>query len=105
MFELTIVVNHLSILVVAGGRFQLPAGLILCITLFMTKSTTVEDKKRGRGRPVTTGKTPITGVRIADEIGDALDKFAAHELDTPNRSEAIRRILRDWLSNHGYLPK
>ncbi|MBX4858772.1 hypothetical protein HJA86_02020 [Rhizobium bangladeshense] len=47
----------------------------------------------------------MTGVRIADEIGKAIDKFAEQEVDKPTRSEAIRRILRNWLSANGYLSK
>ena len=34
---------------------------------------------------------------------DALDAFAATEEDKPSRPEAIRRILRDWLRQRGYL--
>ncbi|WP_064247282.1 ribbon-helix-helix protein, CopG family [Rhizobium leguminosarum] len=68
----------------------------------MSKSINVKHKMRGRPA---TGKTPITGVRLADEIGEALDKFAEQEVDAPTRSEAIRRILREWLSANGYLPK
>lgn len=36
---------------------------------------------------------------------DALDAFAASELDRPSRSEAVRRIVRDWLREKGYLAK
>ncbi|WP_116275226.1 ribbon-helix-helix protein, CopG family [Rhizobium leguminosarum] len=68
----------------------------------MTKSINVKHKMRGRPA---TGKTPITGVRLADEIGEALDKFAEQEVDSPTRSEAIRRILRNWLSDNGFLQK
>jgi metal-responsive CopG/Arc/MetJ family transcriptional regulator len=66
----------------------------------MTQSINVKHKMRGRPA---TGKTPITGVRLADDIGEAIDKFSAEEGDGPTRSEAIRRILRDWLSTKGYL--
>jgi len=37
------------------------------------------------------------------ELTDAIDAFALDETDKPPRSEAIRRIIRDWLISHGYL--
>lgn len=33
----------------------------------------------------------------------AVDAFAAAEGDKPGRPEAIRRIVRAWLTNAGYL--
>lgn len=33
----------------------------------------------------------------------AIDEFAARESDAPSRPEAIRRILRAWLTGAGYL--
>ena len=42
--------------------------------------------------------------RLTRDILDALDHFATEEVDSPKRPEAIRRILRDWLIGHGYLP-
>jgi hypothetical protein len=37
-----------------------------------------------------------------DLIG-AIEKFGTAEPDNPSQSEAIRRILRDWLIGNGYL--
>ena len=33
----------------------------------------------------------------------AIDEFAAKEGDQPSRPEAIRRIVRAWLTGAGYL--
>ena len=42
-------------------------------------------------------------VRLDPDCMDVLDEFAASEKDEPCRSEAVRRILRDWFVRHGYL--
>jgi len=65
-------------------------------------ATSISVKQKKRGRPAT-GKTPIAGVRLPDDLAAGVDAFAAEEADNPSRSEAIRRILRDWLVGHGYL--
>lgn len=42
------------------------------------------------------------------ELISALDEFIElrhHADETPSRSEAIRKILRDWLSSEGYFRK
>jgi len=43
-------------------------------------------------------------VALNQEIVDGVSKFQADE-NPPiaNQSEAIRRIIRDWLISHGYL--
>lgn len=57
-----------------------------------------------RGRPAT-GKNPRVGIRIEQELIDAIAAFQeANDPPIDNQSEAIRRILRDWLIGHGYLP-
>jgi len=56
-----------------------------------------------RGRPAT-GKDPLIGFRVPPNIAAAIEKFASEEEDRPARSEAIRRILKDWLVAHRYLP-
>lgn len=53
------------------------------------------------GRPKV-GATPVT-VRIPPDVLAMLDEFASQEPDTPSRPEALRRILRDWLVNRGYM--
>lgn len=63
-------------------------------------SIPVSQKKRGRPA---TGETPRVGVRMEPELTEGLDAFSADEPDNPSRSEAIRRIIRDWLRQRGYL--
>lgn len=63
-------------------------------------SISVTPKKRGRPA---TGKHPPVNVRMPPDLADAIDSFSADENDKPARSEAIRRIIRDWLVGHGYL--
>lgn len=42
-------------------------------------------------------------VRLQPDMLDPVDAFAASEADNPSRPEALRRIVRDWLSAHGFL--
>lgn len=66
-------------------------------------SIKVIPKKRGRGRPAT-GKDPLVAFRISPDIAEGIDAYVGdQEPPPPNRSEAIRYILRDWLIGHGYL--
>ena len=60
-----------------------------------------ETKNRG-GRP-RIDAVPVT-VRVPPELLAHIDTFAASEPDTPSRPEALRRIVRDWLVGHGYMP-
>lgn len=52
------------------------------------------------GRPATGKGAPVM-VRIQPDLLSKLEKAAADmgETSTP---EAIRRMLRDWLTSHGY---
>jgi hypothetical protein len=34
---------------------------------------------------------------------EAVDRFAASQDDAPGRPEAVRRIVRAWLIEHGFL--
>lgn len=44
-------------------------------------------------------------VALNQEIVDGISAFQADEVPPiANQSEAIRRIIRDWLIGHGYLP-
>lgn len=53
------------------------------------------------------GRPPVdseqVNLRIQRAQLDGIDAFAASEEDNPPRTEAIRRIIRDWLIGHGYL--
>jgi hypothetical protein len=59
----------------------------------MGKSIRVITKKR-RGRPVTTGKGTLIGVRLLDEPLATLDAWIAKQKDADlTRPEAIRRLV------------
>jgi len=59
----------------------------------MAKSITVITKKR-RGRPVTTGKGMLIGVRLLDDPLAALDGWIAKQKEPGlTRPEAIRRLV------------
>ncbi|MBO6635992.1 hypothetical protein [Parvibaculum sp.] len=57
--------------------------------------------KRGRGRPTVDSERVDT--RLSRDILDGLDAYSATQEDEPGRAEAVRRIVRDWLSRRGYL--
>lgn len=59
--------------------------------------------KRGRGRPSVDSE--LLRFRADRETITGIDAFAAAEPDQPSRSEALRRIVADWLKERGYLPK
>ena len=53
------------------------------------------------------GRPPVdseqVNLRIQRAELDGIDAFSSEQEDTPARTEAIRRIIRDWLVSHGYL--
>ena len=53
---------------------------------------TVGGKRAGAGRPAT-GKDPVRTMRLSDEFVATVDAWAARQDDSPNRSEAIRRLV------------
>lgn len=59
-----------------------------------------ENRKRGRP-PV---DSELLRARVERDMLDGIDRFIADEPDAPSRPEAIRRILKDWLIGHRYLP-
>jgi len=60
----------------------------------MRKSISVITKKRGRGRPVTTGTGVMIGVRMLSEPLAALDKWIEAQRESGlSRPEAIRRLV------------
>lgn len=67
-------------------------------------SIPVIQRKRG---PAPTGKTPVTSLRLPDDITAALDAAIAAEPEAtrPSRSELIRRIVAEWLKERGLLGK
>lgn len=53
------------------------------------------------------GRPPVDSeqinFRLRRQVINAIDAFAESEPDKPGRTEAVRRIVRDWLIGHGYL--
>lgn len=62
-----------------------------------------ETPKNKGGRP-RVDATPVT-VRIPPELLSALESFRRDQTEIPTRPEAIREIVRDWLTDKGYLPE
>ena len=70
----------------------LPIGLLLCYPYFMMKSISAIPKKRGR--PKTTGRGTLLGVRMLDEPLQKLDAWIADKREPDlSRPEAIRRLV------------
>lgn len=65
----------------------------------MSKAISVNRKKRGRPK---IGAT-LVGVRIEPELLSALDKLVDQQGGI-TRPEAIRLILKDWLTGNQLLP-
>jgi hypothetical protein len=65
----------------------------------MPKSNIVIPKKT-RGRPAT-GKNPLTALRFPPSALKAVEHWAKKQDDTPNRSEAIRRLVELGLKVKG----
>ena len=83
-------------------KFPLPTGLQFVYAYEMHLS--MSDIHKKRGRPAT-GRTPISALRLPDDLREAVDRYVADQPDPkPSRSEAIRYALRDWLTGLGYLP-
>ena len=51
-----------------------------------------------RGRPRTTGRGTLVGVRLRSEDLAAIDDWAASQDDKPARAETIRRLIRKGLT-------
>ena len=71
----------------------------------MAKSIGVITKKR-RGRPVTTGKGTLIGVRLLDDPLASLDGWIAKQKEPDlSRPEAIRRLVEIGLSKSSDQPR
>lgn len=73
-------------------------SFVLWHHLFMT--STINVPKKSRGRPAVESDRIV--LRIQEPDLGAIDAFAA-ETKGLSRQDAIRRILKDWLTGHGYL--
>ena len=53
------------------------------------------------------GRPPVDSeqlnFRLNRDLLDAIAAFANDQDDKPSRTEAVRRIIRDWAIGHGYL--
>jgi len=85
-------------------RVVLPTGLTLCYQHVMAKSTLTDNTKSQKkmGRPVTTGKGELVGVRILPDLLAALDK-QVEESGAESRAEAIREIISNYLRRKGFM--
>ena len=57
----------------------------------------LDTAKPRRGRPRTTGTTPMTGVRLPSDLERAIINWAKAQSDKPNKAEAIRRLVQQAL--------
>ena len=58
----------------------------------MAKSIRDNHEKK-RGRPKTTGTTPMTGVRFPSGMEAEIAKWSGRQADKPAKAEAIRRLV------------
>lgn len=73
-----------------------------CYHSFMQALAT-HSRPRRRGPPPT-GKGTQVVVRMQPDLLSALDAFVTGDGEGCSRPEAVRHILSDWLTGHGYLP-
>jgi hypothetical protein len=59
-------------------------------------------RKKKMGRPSVDSEQ--LNFRLQRDALDGIDAFIAEQDDHPPRTEAVRRIIRDWLIGHGFLP-
>jgi hypothetical protein len=52
--------------------------------------------KKKRGRPAT-GRDLVTAIRLPEDLRVRVEAWAARQLDTPSRSEAVRRLVEHGL--------
>jgi hypothetical protein len=67
----------------------------------MNKSIGASKKKRGRGRPKTTGAGIQVVVRLHNPILTGIDRWRGIQEDAPTRAEAIRRLVEQALREEG----
>jgi hypothetical protein len=58
----------------------------------MKKSTIRDNPKRRPGRPAT-GKDPMVGVRMSEDLQEKIRGWAAKQEDNPPLARAIRRLV------------
>ena len=55
-------------------------------------------KKRGRGRPKTTGAGVQVVVRLHDPMLGSIDRWRSSQEDAPTRAETMRRLVEQALA-------
>lgn len=68
----------------------------------MSSSTINPNKNSRRGRPPVDSEQ--IGIRLTRDLIDGIEAYQRDEPDAVPKTEAIRRIIRDWLQSKGYLP-
>lgn len=61
----------------------------------------MSSKNTGRGRPKVDSER--VDARFTRDVLDGIDSYAAAQPDQPARPEAIRRLVRDRLTELGYI--
>jgi hypothetical protein len=61
----------------------------------------ISDNTKPRGRPKTTGKGVLIGVRMSAAELELLDQFIAEQKPDMTRPEALRHAFREWLAGRG----
>lgn len=59
--------------------------------------TSISDNTKRRGRPKTTGKGTLVGVRMLPDDLALLDRFIAEQQPDMSRPEALRHAFREWM--------
>jgi hypothetical protein len=57
----------------------------------MSRQSVITQKKKRRG-PAPTGKGTLVGVRVQDDLLDAIDRFAASQFEPLTRPDAFRLL-------------
>jgi hypothetical protein len=71
------------------------------ISQIMAKPIRDIPKKRGRGRPKTTGRGEAVLLRLHPPLITALDRWAKRQEGSVSRPEAIRRLIEQGLAGTG----
>lgn len=70
----------------------------------ISETTNSDEKKRGRGRPVTTGTGHGVNVRLLPDAMQALDRFCVSEDPPLSRADGLRRLAVESLKAKKLLP-
>ena len=68
--------------------------------MYVLGANAVLGEMSGLGR--SPGDSECGDTRFSRRMLDSIDRFVRYERHKPIRTEAVRRILHDWLGAHGY---